>query len=220
MKKRIGVLLSGCGFRDGAEINEAVLTLLSLDIRGAEAICMAPDVEQAKVVNYITGKTENEKRNVLIESARIARGKIKKVKDVSPDELDALILPGGSGATINFMDRSNNESKQKDLLPEIKGLIRQVHAQKKPIGSICIAPKTIAMALKDMSPEVTIGDCKRTSAEIEALGGKHVICTVENIHIDHKNKLVSTPAYMLGPGIKNVYMGIDKLVEAVIGLCT
>lgn len=220
MKKKIGVLLSGCGFRDGSEINEAVLTLLSLDIRGAEAICIAPDVEQAKVINYVTGKIENEKRNVLFESARIARGKIKNIKDISPDELDALILPGGSGSTLNFMNRSNLDSKPADLLPEIKGLIRKIHSQGKPIGSICIAPKTVVMALKDMNPEVTIGDCKKTSAEIESMGGKHIKCAVENIHIDQNNKIVSTPAYMLGPNIKDVYKGIDKLVEAVIGLCS
>lgn len=217
--KRIGVLLSGCGFRDGSEINEAVLTLLCLDLRGVEAICIAPDVTQAKVINYVTGKEENEKRNVLFESARIARGKIKPIKNISPDELDALIIPGGSGSTLNFMNRSSTDSKPVDLLPEIKGLIRKIHSQGKPIGAICIAPKTVVMALKDMNPEVTIGDCKKTSAEIESMGGRHIKCTVENIHIDHKNKIVSTPAYMLGPGIKDVYKGIYKLVEAVIGIC-
>ncbi|WP_035277122.1 isoprenoid biosynthesis glyoxalase ElbB [Desulforegula conservatrix] len=220
MKKKFGVLLSGCGFRDGAEINEAVLTLLALDLRGIEAICMAPDVDQARVINYISGKNENEKRNVLKESARIARGRIKDVKDVSPNEIDALILPGGSGATLNFTDRSIQNPRQLELLPEIKGLIRNIHDQGKPIGSICIAPKTVVMALSDISPEVTIGDCKKTSAEIEAMGGKHIKCAVDGIHVDHKNKIVSTPAYMLGPGIKDVYKGIDKLVEAVLWLCS
>lgn len=220
MKKKFGVLLSGCGFRDGAEINEAVLTLLALDLRGIEAICMAPDVDQARVVNYITGKNENEKRNVLKESARIARGRIKDVKDVSPNEIDALILPGGNGATSNFTEKSSQNPKQIELLPAIKGFIRSVHDQGKPIGSICIAPKTVVMALSDKCPEVTIGDCKKTSAEIEGMGGKHIKCAVDGIHIDHKNKIVSTPAYMLGPGIKDVYRGIDKLVEAVLGLCS
>lgn len=217
--KKIGVLLSGCGFRDGAEINEAVLTLLSLDQRGAEAVCMAPNVIQAKVINYVTGKDVDEKRNVLLESARIARGKIKNIKDVKSDELDAIIIPGGSGSTLNFMDKSNQNSKPVDLLPEIKELIKKIHSQGKPIGAICIAPKTVVLALKGMTPEVTIGDCKKASTEIESMGGKHIKCTVENIHIDHKNKIVSTPAYMLGPGIKDVYKGIDTLVEAVIGLC-
>ena len=219
MKKRIGVLLSGCGFRDGAEINEAVLTLLSIDMRGAEAICIAPDVEQAKVTNYLTGKNSDEKRNVLMESARIARGKITNLKDVKPENLDALILPGGSGSTINFMDRSNPDQKPTDLIPEVKRLIQKIHSKGKPIGAICIAPKTVALALKENAPEVTIGDCKRTSAEIEAMGAIHVKCAVDEIHIDEKNKIVSTPAYMLGPGIKDVYSGIDKLVETVIGLC-
>lgn len=219
MKKKVGVLLAGCGFRDGAEINEAVLTLLCLDIKGAEAICMAPDISQAKVINYLTGKTENETRNVLVESARIARGKIKNIKDVKQEDLDALILPGGSGATNNFIDKSNQDSKTYRLIPEVRSLIRSMHSKGKPIGAICIAPKTIAIALNDHNPEITIGDDKKTSAEIESIGGHHFKCGVEEIHIDQKNKIVTTPAYMIGPGIKDVYKGIDRLVEAVLKLC-
>lgn len=220
MKKRIGVLLSGCGFRDGAEINEAVLTLLSIDMRGAEAVCMAPDVDQARVINYLTGKTENEKRNVLRESARIARGKIKTLKEISPDDLDALILPGGSGSTVNFIERGGSVEKKSVLIPEIAGMIQKIHEQGKPIGAICIAPKTVVMALGESRPEVTIGNCRRTSAEIEKLGGIHVVCQVDEIHIDRKNRIVTTPAYMIGPGIRDVYQGIDRLVEAVIALCS
>lgn len=219
MPKKIGVLLSGCGFRDGAEINEAVLTLLCLDLNGAEALCMAPDVNQSKVINFLTGKPEYEMRNVLAESARIARGKIKPVKTVSADDIDALILPGGSGSTINFLDRSEEGSKQPDLLPEIKKLIRDIHAKRKPIGAICIAPKTVVMALKEHNPEVTIGKCKKNSAEIESMGGCHFGCGVDEIHIDHRNKIISTPAYMLGPGIKDVFKGIEKLVMAVLDMC-
>lgn len=220
MKKRIGVLLSGCGFRDGAEINEAVLTLLSIDMRGAEAVCMAPDVDQARVINHLTGKTENEKRNVLLESARIARGKIKPVNRVSPDDLDALILPGGSGSTVNFVEGGGAEEKKSVPIPEVAGIIQKMHEHGKPIGAICIAPKTVVMALGERRPEVTIGNCRRTSAEIEKLGGIHVICQVDEIYIDRKNRIVTTPAYMLGPGIRDVYQGIDRLVEAVIGLCS
>ena len=180
---------------------------------------MAPDVVQAKVINYISGKPENEKRNVLLESARIARGKIKPVSEISADDIDALILPGGSGSSVNFIEKRKENDQPVRLLKEIESLIRKVHGQGKPIGAICIAPKTVVMALGDIIPEVTIGNCRRTAADIGKLGGVHIECRVDEIHIDRKNRIVTTPAYMLGPSIKDVYKGIDRLVEAVLGLC-
>jgi len=41
---------------------------------------------------------------------------------------------------------------------------------------------------------------------------------VDQIHIDKANRLVSTPAYMLGPGIKEVAEGIEKLVNQVVAM--
>ena len=214
---KVGVLLSGCGVFDGAEIHEAVLTLLALDRAGAEVVCMAPNVEQAHVINHLTQEVTAEKRNVLVESARIARGEIKDLKDVQAGDLDALIMPGGFGAAKNLSDFAF-KGPQATVLPEVKRLLTDLAAAGKPIGAICIAPATLTKALADRKPEVTIGTDAGTASAIEAMGGRHKSCSVDMIHLDAGNKLVSTPAYMLGPGIKEVALGIEKLVARVVEL--
>jgi enhancing lycopene biosynthesis protein 2 len=214
---KIGVLLSGCGVYDGSEIHEAVLTLLALDRAGAEIICMAPDIDQFDVVNHLTGKTQHEKRSVLAESARIARGNIRNLKTVKAADIDGLIIPGGFGAAKNL---SNFAVKGKDaeVNPETRRLLKELHAAGKPIGAICIAPATLTRALAEKSPQVTIGNDPGTAEAIEAMGGVHHSCSVDQIHVDAANKLVTTPAYMLGPGIKEVAVGIEKLVHKVLEL--
>lgn len=214
---KVGVLLSGCGVFDGAEIHEAVLTLLALDRAGAEIVCMAPNVEQAHVINHLTQEVTAEKRNVLVESARIARGEIKDLKDVQAGDLDALIMPGGFGAAKNLSDFAF-KGPQATVHPEVKRLLTDLAAAGKPIGAICIAPATLTKALADRKPEVTIGTDAGTASAIEAMGGRHKSCSVDMIHLDAGNKLVSTPAYMLGPGIKEVAQGIEKLVARVVAL--
>lgn len=214
---KVGVLLSGCGVFDGAEIHEAVLTLLALDRAGAEIVCMAPNVEQAHVINHLTQEVTAETRNVLVESARIARGEIKDLKDVQAGDLDALIMPGGFGAAKNLSDFAF-KGPQATVHPEVKRLLNDLAAAGKPIGAICIAPATLTKALADRKPEVTIGTDAGTASAIEAMGGRHKSCSVDMIHLDAGNKLVSTPAYMLGPGIKEVAQGIEKLVAKVVEL--
>jgi len=214
---KVGVLLSGCGVFDGAEIHEAVLTLLALDRAGAEIVCMAPNVDQAHVINHLTQEVTAETRNVLVESARIARGEIKDLKDVQAGDLDALIMPGGFGAAKNLSDFAF-KGPQATVHPEVKRLLTDLAAAGKPIGAICIAPATLTKALADRKPEVTIGTDAGTASAIEAMGGRHKSCTVDMIHLDAGNKLVSTPAYMLGPGIKEVAQGIEKLVARVVEL--
>ena len=214
---KVGVLLSGCGFLDGAEIHESVLTLLALDRAGAEIICTAPDIDQYHVINHLTQGVTDEKRNVLVESARIARGEIKDLKDVTASDLDALILPGGFGAAKNLSDFA---TKGTDAIvnSEVKRILEEMVAAKKPVGAICIAPATLTNALSDINPEVTIGNDPATAAAIETMGGQHKTCTVDLIHADENNKIVTTPAYMLGPGIKDVAEGIQKLVDKVMEL--
>ena len=214
---RIGVLLSGCGVYDGSEIHEAVITLLALDRAGAQAVCMAPDVDQRDVVNHITVEPMNEKRNVLVESARIARGEIRNLKDVSAGDLDGLIIPGGFGAAKNLSDFAVAGPKA-EVNPEVGRLLDEMVNAGKPVGAICIAPATLTRALGDRRPEVTIGSDAGTASAIEAMGGTHKVCTVDMIHLDAANKIVSTPAYMLGPGIKDVAQGIEKLVAKVLDL--
>lgn len=213
---RVGVILSGCGFKDGAEIHESVLTLLALDRAGAEAICFAPDIDQAQVVDHRSGEAVAETRNVLTESARIARGAITDVADADAGQLDALILPGGFGAAMNLSDFA---TKGPDATVDegVARLIRAVHEAKKPIGAICIAPAVIARVLgKDGGPTLTIGDDAGTAGALEACGAHHETCPVESFVVDTEQRIVSTPAYMLGPTIKHVAEGIEHCVNAVL----
>ena len=214
---KIGVLLSGCGLYDGAEIHESVLTLLFLDRAGAEVVCMAPNMDQFHVINHWTQEVTEEKRNVLEESARIARGEIMNLKDVRGEDLDALIIPGGFGAAKNLSDFAVT-GPAATVHPEVKRILDEMVSAGKPVGAICIAPATLTKALKDRAPTVTIGSDEDTARAIEAMGGKHKICAVDMICHDEKNNLVTTPAYMLGPGIKDVAQGIEKLVAKVIEL--
>lgn len=214
---KIGVLLSGCGVYDGSEIHEAVITLLALDEAGAEAVCMAPDMQQHHVINHLTMKETDEKRNVLVESARIARGNIRDIKDVKVSDIDGLIMPGGFGAAKNLSDFALKGSSAK-VHPEVKRLLEGLIEAKKPIGAICIAPATLTKALSSRSPEVTIGNDEATAAAIREMGGRHAVCSVDMIHVDKSNRIVTTPAYMLGPGIKDVAVGIRRLVAEVLRL--
>jgi enhancing lycopene biosynthesis protein 2 len=217
MSKKVGVLLSGCGVFDGSEIHEAVLTLLALDRAGVEIVCMAPDMDQLHVINHLTQEETKEKRNVLIESARIARGKIKNLKDVNAADLDALIMPGGMGAAKNLSTFAF-QGAEAQVNPEVKRILNEMLSAAKPVGAICIAPATLTKALSDKKPEVTIGNDLNTAQVIEKMGGIHSSCTVDMIHIDEKNNIVTTPAYMLGPGIKDIAVGIEKLVNKVVSM--
>lgn len=214
---KIGVLLSGCGVFDGSEIHEAVLTLLALDRAKAEIVCMAPNTNQYHVINHLTQEEMKETRNVLVESARIARGNIKDLEDVRATDLDGLIIPGGYGAAKNLSDFAF-KGADAAVHPEVKRLLEEMVAAGKPVGAICIAPATLTKALSNQKPEVTIGTDEATAQAIEAMGGRHKACTVDMIHLDETNRIVSTPAYMLGPGIKDVAEGIEKLVTKVVEL--
>ena len=217
MAKKVGVLLSGCGVYDGSEIHEAVLTLLALDKAGATVVCTAPNVEQMHVVDHLSGETTDEKRNVLVESARIARGEIKDLKDVKTEDLDAIILPGGFGAAKNLSDFAT-KGPDASVHPQVERILGEMVAAGKPIGAICIAPATLVKAISEKKPEVTIGNDPKTAQNIEKMGGAHIDRTVYEIHVDEKNKVVTTPAYMLGPGIKDVAAGIEKLVNQVVSM--
>lgn len=218
MSKQVGVLLSGCGVFDGSEIHEAVLTLLFLDRAGATARCMAPDVDQLHVINHFTQQPSDERRNVLVESARIARGEIEDVSRVKADDIDALIVPGGFGAAKNLSDFAV-KGPDAQVHAQVRRLLAEMTSRSKPIGAICIAPATVVRALSEMAPRVTIGNDPGTAAAIESMGGVHAACDVTQICVDRKNRIVTTPAYMLGPGIQQVAVGIEKLVDEVLALC-
>ena len=215
--KKIGVVLSGCGVRDGSEIHEAVFTLLAIDRQGCEAVCMAPDAN-FPVTNHLTMQESGERRNALVESARIARGNIRDIREVKAAELDAIIFPGGFGAAKNLCDFAMKGAGA-SVHPEVSRLLKEMATAKKPIGAVCIAPTIIAAVLgKEYSTTVTIGNDAGTAAEIEKTGAKHQECQVTEFVVDQKNKLVTSPAYMLANRISEVYEGIDKCVKEVIKL--
>jgi enhancing lycopene biosynthesis protein 2 len=217
MGKKIGVLLAGCGVFDGSEIHEAVLTLLFLDQAGVQIVCMAPNMKQLHVIDHTSQSLADEQRNVFVESARIARGDIVDLETVSAQQLDGLIIPGGFGAAKNLSNFAV-KGPEAQVHPQVQRLLDEMFAARKPIGALCIAPATVAKALASHHPEVTIGSDVGTAAAIEAMGAKHVSCKVDAIHVDTKRKIVTTPAYMLGPSIRHVALGIEKLVKKVIEL--
>lgn len=212
-RKRVGLLLSGCGVQDGAEIHESVLTLLALDRADVEVIFLAPNIEQSKVTNHATGKDVAEKRNVLVEAARIARGKIQDLAQVKATDLDGIALPGGFGAALNLSTFGKN-GPQCTVNPEVERILKEVHAAKKPILALCIAPATVARVLGTHHVRVTIGNDADTAAAIEKTGAKHQTCTVDNCVVDADHKIVTTPAYMLAARISEVAAGIEPAVQA------
>jgi enhancing lycopene biosynthesis protein 2 len=217
-QKRIGVVLSGCGYLDGAEIHEATITLLALDRRGVKTIMMAPNVAQMDVVDHVRGKpAAGEARNVLAEAGRIARGAVVDIASVRAGDLDALVFPGGYGAAKNLCTFAKDGAKL-TVNADVARLVRELAAAGKPMGFICIAPVIAAKVLGADHPQLTIGTDPDTAAALEALGARHVARAVDEIVVDERLKVVSTPAYMLGPSIAPVAAGIEKLVAAVVEL--
>lgn len=216
MNKKVAVILSGCGVYDGAEIHESVITLLRLDQRGAHVQCFAPDIEQMHVVDHFSGDETGEKRNVLVESARIARGEIKDVHELHAADYDALIIPGGFGAAKNLSDFAISGATctvQPDVLKAAQSFV----SAQKPIGMMCIAP---AMAAKIFGEGIicTIGKDAETAATLTQMGATHEECEVSEIVEDAAHKLVTTPAYMLAQSISEAASGIYKMVDRVLEL--
>jgi enhancing lycopene biosynthesis protein 2 len=213
---KIGVVLSGCGVNDGSEIHESVITMLELDKAGADMVLMAPNIDQLHVINHYTGTEMDEYRNVLVESARIARGDIKDMAEVSSKDVDALIFPGGFGVAKNLCDYAM-AGAECSVNPDVVRLAQEVHKDKKPIGVICISPAMMAKILGDET-ELTIGFDEQTANDINTMGAKHVTCPVDDIVIDMEKRVVSTPAYMEAKSIKEAATGISKLIAVILNM--
>ncbi len=212
MAAKIGVVLSGCGVFDGSEITEAVSILIAIDQLGSQAICMAPHIDQMHTFDHLHGRPMIDKRNVLTESARIARGKISDMSKINATELDALIFPGGFGAAKNLSDFAVKGAEcHVDL--QVTRLCKQMHDAKKPIGFACIAP---VIAARLFHASVTIGNDKATADAIEKMGGKHVEQGETDIHIDLANRIVTTPCYMYESSPAKVFEGAKKMVAEIV----
>ncbi|OEU64004.1 MAG: isoprenoid biosynthesis protein ElbB [Desulfuromonadales bacterium C00003094] len=217
---RVGVVLSGCGVYDGSEVHEAVLSLLAIAKAGAEAVCMAPDMEQMHVINHFSGQTEaGQSRNVLVESARIARGQILDIATVSANDIDALVIPGGYGAAKNLCDFAV-AGADCTVNIQVQRLIEEMLAAGKPLAGICIAPAILAKILGKQQPPVTltIGTDQDTAAALDTMGVQHVACPVDEVVVDKQRKIVTTPAYMLADNIAQVAVGIEKAIQRMLKL--
>jgi enhancing lycopene biosynthesis protein 2 len=217
MAKRIGVVLSGCGVSDGSEIQEAVSILVALDKRAAEAICMAPNIPQTATVNHLNHKQDPTPRDVLAESARIARGKIRDLANVHAADLDGLVFPGGFGAVRNLCSYAV-EGPRCRVIPEVARVILEMHAAGKPIAFACIAPVLAAAVLgaRGHKPTLTVGTDAETADAIAAMGGRHETRGPTEVCIDRDNKLITTPCYMTASGPWEVFQGADRLVEELL----
>jgi len=193
------------------------VTLLELDKAGAAVQAAAPDVPQMHVVDHVSGKTTAEKRGVLVEAARIVRGKIEPLANLKAPDLDAVVFPGGFGVAKNLCTFAV-DGPRLAVDPQVERLVKEMHAANKPMGFICIAPVIAAKVLGDQHPRLTIGDDRETAAVLEGLGAQHVACKVDEIVCDERLKIVTTPAYMLGPSIAPVARGIAKLVARLVEL--
>lgn len=210
--KKIAVILAGCGHLDGSEIREAVLTLLEIDRNNAEAHIFAPDIDQHHVVNHLTGQEADGTRNVLVEAARIARGKVEPLSRLRPADFDALIMPGGFGAAKNLANIAF-EGAGGHVDPLVRSLIDGFTKLEKPVGSICISPAIVAVALRSINPTLTLGN---DSNMLEEIGVRSAKCNTNDIVVDVEHKLVSTPAYMHNDRLSKVSEGIAKLVKKVL----
>ena len=213
--KKIAVVLSGCGVFDGAEIHEATMTLYAIMKEGGIYEIFAPDVTQHHVINHITGEEMNETRNVLIESARIARGKIRPLSEYSAEEFDALMYPGGFGVAKNLSTFAF-DGPECTVNPEVEQSVLDTVKAGKPIGALCISPAIMARVLK--GAEVTIGNDKATAQAIEKMGSTHKTTTHGEVIVDEGFKLVTTPCYMLDATILDIAEGAINVVKTIMGM--
>jgi len=209
---KFAIILSGCGVFDGAEIHEATMTMLAVTRSGGSYDIFAPDAIQHHVINHINGTEMDETRNVLIEAARIARGKIKALTEYRVEDYDALILPGGFGVAKNLCTYAL-DGTEFTINKAVEEALKSTHAAGKPIGALCISPVLLAGVFSGI--DVTIGKDKATASDIEKLGAVHIESGPGEIVIDNKNKIITTPAYMLDSTIADIADGADNLVKAI-----
>jgi enhancing lycopene biosynthesis protein 2 len=224
---KIGVLLSGCGVYDGAEIQEAVFSLLAIQEVGAEAVCLSVNANQHHVVNHLTGEVMPESRNMIVEAARIARGSVHEVSSYDSSQLDAVVIPGGFGSAKNFTTWAF-DGPDGTILPEIQEFIKKCISDKKPIAALCVSPVVLALAFQhsDVHPTMTLGtDKEKSPYDISAFSGgltqtgvQAEMKTIHEISVDQNLKIVSAPCYMMDATIVEIRNNIQQAVKALIEL--
>ena len=200
--KKFAVVLAGCGRKDGSEINEAITLLLSLEQHHCEYQCFAPNRPQTEVIDHMTDKKVcNAKRNILVEAARLARGRVLPIEVYKAEDFDGLLFSGGYGVAKNLCD-----------------YVLETHKAHKPIGAMCIAPVMMAKLIPDVC--VTLGtEGTLDTDNIRKMGAQHVQTEHGDVCADNTNLVYTTPAYMLDATLKDVYDGAFNLVETILDQC-
>lgn len=211
--KRFAVILCGCGNRDGSEIHESVMTMLAIDKSENAYEIFAPDIEQYHVINHLNGKEMSEKRNVLVEAARIARGNIKDLSMLKVIDFDAIVFPGGFGVAKNLFTYAIEGINAK-VNSEVERIIKETHTVGKPIGALCISPVLIAKVLKGIT--VTVGQDKSTAGDVVKMGANHINAIQTDVVSDRKNKIFTTPCYMLDASIADIAEGAENLIQTML----
>lgn len=211
--KKFAVILCGCGTLDGSEIHESVMTLLAIDRNDCEYSIFAPDADQYHVVNHVTGQVMGEKRNMMVEAARIARGRIRPLAECHVGDFDALVFPGGNGSAKNLFTYAI-DGKKCTVREDVAQLIRSFHEQKKPIGALCIAPVMLAKVLGDIT--ITVGNDEKTIDHVTSFGTKHINTQQTEVISDKQNMVFTTPCYMLPARISDIADCAENLIEAIL----
>ena len=212
---RTAVVLAGCGSKDGSEIHESVCTLLAIDRLGGVYQCFAPDMEQYQVINFLTDEVVEEKRNTLLEAARIARGDIKPLSEFQADDFDALMIPGGLGGAAMNLSSFARDGEHMTVHPELEAAIKALRAQGKPIAALCIAPVILAKLIPGV--EVTFGQSEDVNAIARKWGAIPKNTTPGEIVVDQRHKVATAPCYMLETHIRHVADEAEKCVRALAG---
>lgn len=221
---KIGVLLSGCGVYDGAEIQEAVLSLLAIDQMGAQAVCIGIDADQHHVINHLNGEELLQTRNMLVEAARIARGDIQKIENIVPADIDALVIPGGFGSAKNFTTWAF-DGPQGTIRSDVKLLLVNMVNVGKPILALCVSPIVLAKAFEGstIQASMTIGSKHAASpyeiagfeAGLQQTGTQTTDCSLGSVHVDQINKLITAPCYMMDARISEIQLNIQAAFTAL-----
>ncbi|MEX1003236.1 MAG: isoprenoid biosynthesis glyoxalase ElbB [Crocinitomicaceae bacterium] len=224
---KFGILLSGCGVYDGAEIQEATMAMLAIEELGHDYQCISIDKEQHHVINHLNGEEMNEKRNMMVEAARIARGDVKEINEITPSQIDALIIPGGFGSAKNFTKWAFS-GPEGEIMPEVKLLIVNMINVGKPVCALCVSPVVVAKALEGSSirPTMTLGSDQEDSpydipgfhAGIESVGAVTEMKTVREVLVDQENLIVTAPCYMMDATILEIRNNVKAAIEATVAL--
>ena len=211
--KKFAVILCGCGSLDGSEIHESVMTLLAIDRNECTYSIFAPNDNQYHVVNHCTKEATQEKRNMMVEAARIVRGDIRPIEECRVEDFDALVFPGGNGAAKNLFTYAF-DGKNCTVREDVAQLIKAFHAQHKPIGALCIAPVMIAKVLGDVT--ITVGNDEGTIANVLSFGSQHINTQQTGVIADKQNMVFTTPCYMLPARISDIADCAQNLIDAIL----